>query len=262
MAYGWGGIAAEYDVSFARMCEGAISAVLAAVGAPAPGGRLLDAGCGTGMLAACASDSGWQVDAVDIEADMIAFATSLRSRAAIRYSVASLAQLPFPNAAFDAVAANFSVNHAAYPADCVRELHRVARPGAPIAATVWPWQPTELNQLWAGIMDETGTRPERIEIPPGSDFARTEDGLAGLLADGGFRDAAAARLDWTFAISPADLWSGVAAGIATIGQAYTSTDDAGRARIRGAYDAAMSVRVHADGLLRFPSQAILAAATA
>jgi len=259
MAYGWTGIAAAYDRSFARLCAGAVEPLLDALGAPEGAARLLDAGSGTGIVARAAFARGWSVTAVDAEEDMTAFVADRVPDADLL--TASIAELPIGDGTFEAIGANFSINHADHADRVAKELHRVAAPGAPIAATVWPWQPTEMNVLWGAIMDATGTRPERIEIPAGEPFERSEAGLCALLELGGFHDARAERLDWTFAIGPQDLWAGIAAGIATIGQAYTSTDEPGRDRIQAEYERRTS-ELAAGGLLRFRVQAILAVATA
>lgn len=276
MTASWAGIAARYDASFARLCAGALGELLDAVGEPAPGARLLDAGTGTGIAARAAHERGWSVDAVDAEPSMVAFAqdaaSAVRTRPGSRtqtrpqsrppsrppaFAVAGLARLPFGDEDFDAIVANFAVNHVAHPEAAVAELRRVAKPGSRIAATIWPWQPTELNELWAAIMDETGTRPATVALPEGSDFARSEDGLTGLLADAGWGDAAARRLRWEFAIEPAPLWAGVEAGIAVIGQGYEQADAARRAAMTAAFERRAAELAAADGRLRFAVEAIL-----
>jgi len=259
MARGWAGIAAEYDRSFARLCAGAIEPLLDALGAPEGPARLLDAGTGTGIAAAAAFERGWTVTAADAEVDMTAF-TAVRVPDA-DVITASIADLPVGDGTFEAIAANFSINHADHPDRVATELHRVAAPGASIAATIWPWQRTEMNALWSAIMDATGTRPEHVEIPAGEPFERSEAGLSLLLERGGFRDPTARRVDWTFVIAPDDLWAGVTAGLATLGQAYTSTDGVGRERIRAEYER-RTADLAIDGLLRFTVEAILAVATA
>jgi len=259
MTKGWHGVAAAYDRSFARLCAGALPELLDALGSPIGPGRLLDAGCGTGIVARAAFARGWAITAVDIEPDMTAFTEQQLPEA--RVIPTSLAELPIEDAYFGAIAASFSINHADHPDLVTAELHRVAEPGAPIAATVWPWEPSAMNELWRAIMDETGTRPAEVRMPAGERFERTEDGLAGLLARGGFRPAAARRIRWTFEIEPDRLWAGVTAGLAVIGQAYAEADDAGRARIETAYRRRTG-ELAPDGPLRFPVTAILATANA
>ncbi len=259
MVESWAGVAAEYDRSFARLCSGAVRPLLDALGAPEGPARLLDAGTGSGIVAEAAFERGWRVTAVDEQPDMTAFTAARLPDADVL--TASIDAIPIEDGCFDAIAANFAINHADHADLVAAELHRVAVPGASIAATIWPWQPTEMNQLWGAIMDATGTRPGQVRVPAGEPFARTEDGLCGLLEGGGFREASARRLDWSFEIAPDDLWVGVAAGIAVIGQAYVGADEGGREAIRAEYEAG-TARLAVDGMLRFPVQAILAVATA
>ncbi len=259
MVDSWSGIAAEYDRSFARLCAGTIEPVIDALGAPVGSARLLDAGCGSGTVSEAAFERGWRVTAVDLEADMTAY--TAQRLPDIDVITASLGDIPIEDGGFGAIAANFSINHADHADLVVAELHRVAAPGAPIAATVWPWQPTEMNRLWGAIMDATGTRPAKVRIPEGEPFERSEAGLSALLELGGFRDASARRLDWTFEIDADALWDGIAAGLAVLGQAYTGSDQAGRVRIEAEYRS-RTAELATEGVLRFPAQAILAVATA
>jgi hypothetical protein len=124
---------------------------------------------------------------------------------------------------------------------------------------VWPWEATPTGRLWREIQDETGAYPPPGDrLPAGSDFARTEDGLAGLLADGGFVDVAARRVRFTWRVDAQDLWSGVEAGIAVIGYAFAAADEPTRARMRAAYDARIPALAGPDGLLAFELSAVLA----
>lgn len=259
MTSSWVGTAAAYHRSFARLCAGAIEPLLDALGAPETGGRLLDAGSGTGIVAEAALGRGWLVDAVDLDPGMTDYLAGRLPTVASH--TGSIGQLPHPDRTFDAIAAGFSINHADHPTQVAAELHRVARPGSPFAATVWPWQVTEMNALWGEIMDTTGTRPERFTLPAGEPFQRTEEGLTGLLAGAGFRELRAERLAWVFGIERSELWLGIEAGIATIGQAFAATDDAGRERIRADYER-RTAELASDGLLRFHVEAVLAAGIA
>jgi SAM-dependent methyltransferase len=254
----WTGIAAPYARSFGALCACTIPAVLAELSGS---GRLLDVGTGTGNLAVAAAQAGWQVDAFDAEQTMIDYARDRTDASGIRFTVARLPELSYPDAGFDAIAANFAINHVDEPRASLAELRRTLRPGGRFAATVWPWgpAPTATALLWREIQDETGAYPPPgNRLPAGSDFDRTEEGLAGLLEDGGFADVTARRVHFTWRIDADELWSGVEAGIALIGYAYTAADEATRARMRAAYDARTPMHTDADGLLRFEMSAVLA----
>ncbi len=96
---------------------------------PAGGAQVLDAGCGTGRMSRYLSDRGCHVHGVDLSPGMIAVAR--REHADISTHVASITDLPFPDAQFDGVLLWYSVIHIA-DADLPTvfgEAGRVLRPG-------------------------------------------------------------------------------------------------------------------------------------
>jgi hypothetical protein len=124
---------------------------------------------------------------------------------------------------------------------------------------VWPWEATPTGRLWREIQDETGAYPPPVNrLPAGSDFDRSEEGLAGLLAECGFADVRARRVRFTWRVDADDLWAGVEAGIAVIGYAYAAADERTRARMRAVYDARTPALTGADGRLEFEMSAVLA----
>jgi SAM-dependent methyltransferase len=256
----WGGTASAYAASFARLCAGSVDAVLDVLGEPgASGGTLLDAGTGTGTLARAAAARGWDVDACDPEPSMIAWASS-HDAEGVRFREAGLPSLPWDERAFDAVTANFVINHTPSPRAALRELVRVAR--GRVAVTIWPRVRTELNGLWGGIVRDAGaSTPPGTALPPEEEIERTEDGLTALLAEAGLADARTRTLAWDFAIAPDELWTAVAAGVATIGTTYLAQDDATRPRMRDAYRERTAAMVHDDGLLHLPTWALLGTGT-
>ena len=252
----WAGIAAPYERSFGALCACAAPEVLAALPAV---GRLLDVGTGTGSVAIAAAHAGWQVDAFDAEQSMIDFAMQRADAAGIRFITAALPHLPYPDSAFDAATANFVLNHIDHPRAGLAELRRVLRPDGRLVATVWPWEATPTGRLWRELQDETGAYPPPgTRLPEGSDFDRSEEGLAGLLADCGFAGVSARRVRFTWRVDADALWSGVEAGIALMGYAYTAADAPTRAALRAAYDARTPALTGDDGLLHFELSAVLA----
>lgn len=97
------------------------------------GGRILDAGCGTGrMVGHLASLGHYAVEGVDLSPGMVALARA--SHPAAGFTVADLAALPFPGGTFDAVLAWYAIIHTA-PEDLagvVAEFRRILRPHAPV----------------------------------------------------------------------------------------------------------------------------------
>jgi SAM-dependent methyltransferase len=95
------------------------------------GTRLLDAGCGSGELAALAVARDASVWGVDCAEGMLAVARDAAPSA--RFMIGDLERLPYPDAHFDAITACNSIHFAASPSRAVRELVRVSRAGARIA---------------------------------------------------------------------------------------------------------------------------------
>jgi demethylmenaquinone methyltransferase / 2-methoxy-6-polyprenyl-1,4-benzoquinol methylase len=104
---------------------------LAARAVVAPGGRVLDACCGTGDLALEAKAEGGRVTALDFSPRMLERAR--RKSAEIEWVEGDLLALPFADASFDAATVGFGVRHAEDLDAALRELRRVLRPGGRLA---------------------------------------------------------------------------------------------------------------------------------
>lgn len=133
----WSGAtrAERYDRAInRRFYEGVLSRMLAGAGAVA--GRGLDLGCGTGFstesLHARLPLVAWE--GADASAAMIELARRKPALAALPFTVASAEALPFADATFDVVVANFSWHWFGEPAG--REVRRVLRPGGWLFAAV------------------------------------------------------------------------------------------------------------------------------
>jgi SAM-dependent methyltransferase len=101
-----------------------------------PGGRILDAGCGTGVDALLLLERvlpGGEVVGVDSSAVAIATARARAAeRPSARFECADISSLPFPDGAFDGARADRTLLHVPEPERAVRELARVVRPGGAI----------------------------------------------------------------------------------------------------------------------------------
>jgi SAM-dependent methyltransferase len=252
----WGETAELYEGSFGRLCAGSVDFVLDAVttGLGGHAASLVDVGTGPGTLARAAEARGFAAFGCDPEPSMIALAR-VRSTD-IDYQIAGLPELPYANRAFGAVCANFVVNHTHRPRDAVRELARVS--DGVVAVTIWPRVRTVLNGLWSGIVrDSAAVTPPGTVVPPEADFERSEAGLTDLLAGAGLEAPRASTLEWDFAIPADELWPGVEAGVGTIGTTYLAQNRDVRDRMRSAYWARSAALVATDGLMHFPTLAIL-----
>src|SRR5664279_2884096 len=105
----------------------------------ADGERILDAGCGTGSLtfAAARRVSVRAIAGIDRAAAFIGYATSVNRDPRVEFRQGDICALPFPDSSFDRVLSLLVLHFVPQTAVAVRELRRVARPGATVAAAVW-----------------------------------------------------------------------------------------------------------------------------
>ncbi|RPE43375.1 methyltransferase family protein [Streptomyces sp. Ag109_O5-1] len=255
----WTGRAAAYAESFARLCAHPVEQLLDAAGVTG-GTRLLDVGTGTGTAALAAQERGARVVAVDADAGMVAAA---RARG-VGARTAVLPELPFSGGEFDAVVGNFVLNHVGRPRAALAELHRVLRPGGRLAVTIWSGRRGAGQDLLGQACAAGGAvpPPHLPRLDAADDFARSAEGLAGLLAEAGFTDAYAGELEWDHRAGLDEWWGGAAGGVATIGLVVTSQDAATVVRIRQAYERLAAGYADGEGRLALPHVALLAAGTA
>jgi SAM-dependent methyltransferase len=253
----WAGRADAYAASFAKLCAYAVPVLLDAAGV-ADGVRVLDVGAGTGTAAAVACERGAKVTAVDAEPGMVARAASAVPEADVR--LAALPHLPFADDAFDAVVANFVLNHVGRPRDALTELRRVTRPGGRIAVTVWALPPAAGQALLGRAVQAAGvTRPAHLPVlAPEDDFLRTEQGFAALLGEAGLTDVVCDTLTWDHRTTVEEWWSGAATGVATIGQIVTSQKPAVIAEIKDHFESLCAEFAGPGGVLSLPHAALMA----
>ncbi|MEV0841569.1 class I SAM-dependent methyltransferase [Actinocatenispora sera] len=255
----WRGGADTFARTFAPLCAYPADALLDAAGVTA-GSRTLDVGTGTGTVAALALARGAVVTAVDADSGMAAAARSAAPGAAVR--VGALPALPFATGAFDAVVANFVLNHVGVPAAAVAELARLTRPGGRIAVTIWPYPPPRLQSLLGEAVRAVGAAPVALpRLAAEHDFARTVAGLSGLLAAGGLTEVTGRQLDWRHRTTVADWWAGAEGGIGAASVLLAAQPAATRDRIRAELDRLAEPYRGTDGVCAIPTAALLATGT-
>lgn len=101
-----------------------------------PGDVLLNAGCGTGEYNFYLRDKFSQSYGVDINQEDIATARSINTDDSIHYDVGDVANLTFSNGYFDTIICVDVLEHVEDPAQVVKELWRVLKPGGQMVATI------------------------------------------------------------------------------------------------------------------------------
>lgn len=153
-----------------------------------PGERVLDVGCGTGVLAreaAARVGSGGSVVGLDPNPGMLEVAR--RTAPAVEWRQGFAESLPFPDDSFDAVVGQFGLMFFRDPLEALREALRVLTPGGRLAVAVW--DSIENNAAYAVEM----ALLDRLAGPEAADALRApfvlgdRDRYAGLFVEAGVR---------------------------------------------------------------------------
>jgi ubiquinone/menaquinone biosynthesis C-methylase UbiE len=111
---------------------------VAAAAAIAPGQRVLDVGCGTGVLAcAAAARAGPQGHVVGLDPNAQMLAVARRKPGGGVWQSGRAEALPFEDASFDAVVSQFALMFVESKPAAVAEMLRVLRPRGRLAVAVW-----------------------------------------------------------------------------------------------------------------------------
>lgn len=186
---GWQAAAASYG-GFAGATQLFVDALLQAVDVK-PAMRLLDMACGTGLATRAAAAAGVRVTGVDFSPAMIVMARGLHP--GLDFQTGDAEDLPFREASFDTVIANFGIHHVERAERAMAEAHRVLRRGGAFAFTFWA-EPQD-NTAWRIIFDAIAACGRGdVAMPAGNNAHATPENFSRLATAAGF-DARSLRCD-------------------------------------------------------------------
>jgi ubiquinone/menaquinone biosynthesis C-methylase UbiE len=235
-AAGWERQAGGYEDFFGTITTRLVDPLLDAAQV-AGGVRVLDVACGPGYVAAAAAGRGASVVGVDIAEAMVSRARRLHPELEFRHGDAQA--LPFPDASFDSVVANFLLLHLGRPEQVAAELARVLAPCGRLALTVWdvPERALFLGVLLEAVAEAGGPAPGDIPVgPPFFRFAEERE-LAGLFEGAGLEDVEVRTVAFTLTVPSADaLWRGLLGGTVRTSALILRQPDETQRQIRAAFD--------------------------
>lgn len=123
-----------------EMITGTTAPELVRFAGVAPGQRVLDVGCGTGVVALTAARRGADVTGADLTPELLERARENAEIAGLEvdFHESDVEALPFDDAGFDVVLSQFGHMFGPRPEVTIAEMLRVLRPGGTIAFSTWP----------------------------------------------------------------------------------------------------------------------------
>jgi SAM-dependent methyltransferase len=131
------------------------------------GHRVLDVGCGTGVVAITAARLGAKVTGIDLTPHLLSLARENASIAnvGVEWQEGDVESLSFGDSTFDVVVSQFAHMFGPRPEIAVREMLRVIKPEGTIAFATWP--PELLVGRSFSLVSRYATPPPPGVAPPG-----------------------------------------------------------------------------------------------
>jgi SAM-dependent methyltransferase len=159
----------QYEHFMGRWGERLTGPFLAFAGV-SPGTRVLDVGCGTGVLTKALAEAGAIATGIDASEPYLSSARQHRSHPNITYEVGDIRQMRFANGAFDASISTLVLDVLPEVEEVVSEMRRVVRRGGVIASGVHDyWGFSNFSLVWdtgavlddgiSGLRDALKTNP-------------------------------------------------------------------------------------------------------
>jgi SAM-dependent methyltransferase len=258
-AAGWSERAAGYERLLGRITARVADAVLDSAGV-GPGDRVLDVGCGPGILLSAALARDARPTGVDVSPGMIAEAR--RRHPAVDLVEADVTDLPLADGAFDAAVGNFVLNHLPAPERAVAEVARVLAPGGAVALSVWDHlERTRWLGVVAEALEEEGVRPPPSVAagPPSYRFADRAE-MEALLEGAGLGDPRVRTVSLVATAADADaLWACVLGGSVRTSSTILAQPEEVQRRVRAAVERRVAPYRTGDGLA-LPVSVVIGAA--
>jgi ubiquinone/menaquinone biosynthesis C-methylase UbiE len=228
---------------------------------------VLDVAAGTGEpgLTAAAFVPQGSVTLTDISAGMLRVAAEKaagRGLGNVRTAVSDVSALPFPDATFDVVLCRFGFMFFPDMSAALREMARVAKPGARITAAVWS---RAAENPWASLILGTIARRAELPVPPAGApglFRCAAQGCMGrMFRDAGLLEVTERKVSTDMVQpSPEIYWAFMTDIAAPVVLGLAKTDEESRALIRSDVFEMLGRYEH-DGALRLRSTATIVAGT-
>jgi ubiquinone/menaquinone biosynthesis C-methylase UbiE len=234
--YGWDKAAGCYEQYWARQLQPAQDRTLARAEL-APGERVLDVACGTGLVTFRAADAvgpTGRVVGTDISDAMI---EAIRQRAAERGLAHISAErcdaedIAVEDEAFDVVLCALGLMYVADPPRALAQMHRALRPGGRIAISVWG---PRTRCGWAEIFPIVERRVAS-EVCPLFFQLGNGDAVPYALGEAEFVDVTMDRISTTLAYDSAETACGAAFAGGPVALAYSRFDAPTRQAVHAEY---------------------------
>jgi len=260
--YGWDLAAREYEPLWQSQLATAHARVLQCA-APAPGECVLDIACGTGLITLPAAEAVGPhgvVVGVDLSNRMV---DAARKRARERRLSNAVfrrmdgERLDLPDAAFDVVVCALGLMFMPDPAQALREMRRVLRPGGRTAIAVWG---ERTRCAWSALFPIVEAEVAS-EVCPFFFHLGQGETLARMCAEAGFEAVEQHRVTTTMEYADADAACSAAFVGGPVALAWSRFDERIRARVRMRYVEAIAPWRHGQGY-RLPGEFVVVSASA
>lgn len=184
---GWERVADKYDATWSSSTRQFIPPLLD-LAEVTEKMSILDIGSGPGYVAASASERGARATGLDFSSAMVAIAREKFPH--VEFQEGDAQNLPFADASFDRVVANFALLHVAEPEGVMSEACRVLKRDGRFAFTTWA---RKEENVFVRLIDDAIQAHANVDVdlPPGPPFYlyESEEKFRDALSRAGFDGA-------------------------------------------------------------------------